>query len=128
MFPTQTSVLANRRCSFRKRKYCGLSSSKMMVMKMRLKHLARLSSMTFKIAAISKIRSELSLKKLIHLITTVKECEYGPRIWPDISFYFSPGPQIKVNYSLGLSYVWTKFSFKIRYFVICLCVSPHIIT
>ena len=128
MFPTQTSVLANRRCSFRKRKYCGLSSSKMMVMKMRLKHLARLSSMTFKIAAISKIRSELSLKKLIHLITAVKECEYGPRIWPDISFYFSPGPQIKVNYSLGLSYVWTKFSFKIRYFVICLCVSPHIIT
>ena len=71
MFPTQTSVLANRRCSFRKRKYCGLSSSKMMVMKMRLKHLARLSSMTFKIAAISKIRSELSLKKLIHLITSL---------------------------------------------------------
>ena len=70
-------------------------------MKMRLKHLARLSSMTFKIAAISKIRSELSLKKLIHLITTVKECEYGPRIWPDISFYFSPGPQIKVNYYSG---------------------------
>ena len=27
--------------------------------------------MTFKIAAISKIRSELSLKKLIHLITSL---------------------------------------------------------